>query len=127
MDSALEAALNKAKRIYLTTWSPTARSGTVPVWFTVRDGCLYFTTRRASLKAKRIKATGRVQVHVGSREGLVFDGRADWIEDRSELEQEILTAYRRKYRILVPLVMGRVIRRRLAREESVVIKITPLE
>lgn len=125
VDSSLEAALRTAKRIYLTTWSPTGKPGTVPVWFMRKDGCLYFTTLRASLKARRIKASGRVRVHVGRPEGLAFEGRAEWIENRPDLERELLRVYRRKYPILVPLAMGWVIQRRLARKESVVIKITP--
>lgn len=125
MDSSLEAALKTAKRIYLTTWSPSGKSGTVPVWFMLKDGCLYFTTLRTSLKARRIKASGRVRVHVGHPDGLAFEGRAEWIESRPDLEQELLRAYRRKYPIMVPLAMGWVIQRRLARKESVVIQITP--
>lgn len=125
MDSTLETALKTAKRIYLTTWSPAGKAGTVPVWFMIKEGYLYFTTRRGSLKAKRIKATGRVGVHVGSLDGPSFEGRAEWVEDRPDLEREILQAYRRKYPILVPLVMGHVIRKRLAHKESVAIKIMP--
>lgn len=124
MDRALEAALQTTKRIYLTTWSPTGKPGTVPVWFMVKEGCLYFTTLQSSLKARRIKATGRVRVYVGRPDGPAFEGWAEWVEGRPDLEQEILRAYRRKYPILVPLVMGPVIRRRLTRKESVVIKIT---
>ncbi len=126
MDAALEAALKTAKRIYLTTWSPAGKPGTVPVWFMAKDECLYFTTLRESLKARRIKATGRVRVQVGPGEGPGFDGRAEWVEGRPDLEEEILGAYRGKYPILVPFIMGRRIRRRLARKESVVIKITPV-
>ncbi len=126
MDSELEAALKTAKRIYLTTLSPAGSPGTVPVWFMTKEGCLYFTTRRASLKARRIKATGRVRVRVGSRDGPGFEGRAEWVEGWPDIEAEILGAYRRKYPILVPLIMGRLIRRRLARQESVVIRITPV-
>ncbi len=47
------------------------------------------------------------------------------MEDRPDLEAEILRTYRRKYPILAGLVIGRRIRRRLARKESVVIRITP--
>ena len=125
MDPSVKTALNNAKRIYVTTWSQTGKPGSVPVWFMVKDGFLFFTTLRASLKARRIKATGRVSVQVGSRNGPAFEGRAEWIEDQPDLEQELLRSYRRKYRILVPLVMGGVIRRRLARKDSVLIKITP--
>ena len=125
MDSAIEAALQTAKRIYLTTWSPGGKPGTVPVWFMAKEGCLYFTTLRSSIKGRRIKAGGGVRVNVGRRNGPAFEGRAEWVEGQPELEEEILQAYRRKYPILVPFVMGRVIKRRLARKESVVIKITP--
>ncbi len=78
-----------------------------------------------SLKARRIEASGRVRVQVGRPDGPVFDGRAAWVEGRRDLEAEILGAYRRKYPLLVPLLMGRVNARRLARGESVVVKITP--
>ena len=126
MDPAVQAALERAKRIYVTTWSRAGVPGTVPVWFMAREGSLYFTTLRASLKARRIKVTGRVAVRAGSPQGPGFEGRAEWVEDRPDLEAEILRAYRRKYPILARLVMGRAIRRRLARKESVVIQITPV-
>ena len=125
MEAGVQAALEGAKRIYVTTWSRAGRPGTVPVWFMAREGCLYFTTLRASLKARRIQANGRVTVHVGSPQGPAFEGRAEWLEDRPDLEAEILKAYRRKYPILAGLVMGGRIRKRFARKESVVIKITP--
>ena len=125
MDPAIEAALKAAKRIYVTTWSSSGKSGTVPVWFMAKEGHLYFTTLRDSLKARRIRATGRVGIHVGSPSGPAFEGRAAEVSDRPDLEHEILQAYRRKYPILVPLFMGRRIRRRLQRKESLVIKITP--
>ncbi len=125
MIAAVETVLRTAKRMYLTTWSSAGKRGTVPVWFMVKDGCLYFTTLRGSLKSRRIRATGRVRVAVGSVDGPTFDGRAEWVDDRPDLEEELLRVYRRKYPILVPLFMGRRIRRRLATKESVLIRITP--
>jgi PPOX class probable F420-dependent enzyme len=125
MDPALDAALKSDKRMYVTTWSPSGKSGTVPVWFMAKDGRLYFTTLRERLKARRIRATGRVRVHLGSPDGPAIEGRAAEVSDRPDLEHEILQTYRRKYPILVPLFMGRRIRRRLQRKESVVIQITP--
>ena len=125
MDPALDAALKSTKRMYVTTWGPSGKSGTVPVWFMAKDGRLYFTTLRESLKARRIRATGRVRVHLGSPDGPAIEGRAAEVSDRPDLEHEILQTYRRKYPILVPLFMGRRIRRRLQRKESVVIQITP--
>ena len=61
MNAAIAHGLRTAKRMYLTTYSTSGRSGTVPTWFMVKDGVLYSTTLRASLKARRIKATGRVR------------------------------------------------------------------
>ncbi len=125
MDAAVARALGTAKRMYLTTYSASGRSGTVPTWFMVTDGVLYFTTLRASLKARRIRATGRVRVALGAPDGPAFDGRAEWVDDRPDLEREVLAAYRRKYPVVVPLFMGRFIRKRLARKESVLVRITP--
>lgn len=125
MNAALEAALQTAKRIYITTRSPAGKPGTVPVWFMLKDGCVYFTTLRTSLKSRRIRTTGRVRAAVGSAGGPAFDGRAEWVDDRPDLEEEVLRTYRRKYPILVPLFMGRIIRKRLASKESVLIRITP--
>jgi PPOX class probable F420-dependent enzyme len=121
----LALSLQSAKRMYLTTVSTSGRSGTVPTWFMVMDGALYFTTLRASLKARRIKATGRVRVALGAPDGPSFEGRAEWVDDRPDLERAVLAAYRRKYPLVVPLFMGRWIRKRLASKTSVLIRITP--
>jgi PPOX class probable F420-dependent enzyme len=125
VNAAIADGLRTAKRMYLTTYSTSGRSGTVPTWFMVKDGALYSTTLRASLKARRIKATGRVRVALGTPHGPSFEGQAEWVDNRPDLEREVLAAYRRKYPLLVPLFMGRWIRKRLASRESVLIRITP--
>ena len=113
--------------MYVTTYSRAAKPGTVPTWLWRHEGTVYFTTTRQSLKARRIRDNGRVTIHVGSRTGPVFDGRAEWVEDRPDLEVALLRAYRRKYWLLVPLWMGRYIHKALARKTSVLIGIRPLE
>jgi len=118
-------ALQSAKYMYLTTFSRAGKAGTVPVWLWYHDGAVYFTTQRQSLKARRICNTGRVTVHVGKPDGPSFDGRAEWVEERPDLEEEILRAYRQKYWIMIPLWMGRRIRTGLAHKTSVLIRITP--
>lgn len=125
LDPAVDAALARARRMYLTTFSAGGRGGTVPVWFMSRDGMLYFTTLRESLKARRIRATGRVRVALGRADGPSFEGRAEWVDDRPDLEGAVLAAYGRKYWLVVPLFMGAWIRRRLADKRSVLIRITP--
>jgi hypothetical protein len=97
----------------------------VPTWCWLHDDALYFTTQRGSLKAKRIRNSGRVTVHVGTKDGPAFDGQAEWVDDRPDLEEAILAAYRSKYWILVPLWMGRYIRKGLRAKTSVLIRILP--
>jgi PPOX class probable F420-dependent enzyme len=121
----LEATLRAAKYMYLTTYGPAGKPGTVPVWLWVHDGAVYFTTQRSSLKARRIRASGRVTVHAGTRDGPAFEGRAEWVEDRPDLEEALLAAYRTKYPLLVPLWMGRRIRKGLRMKTSVLIRIRP--
>ena len=123
MEPTLDAALRRAKYVYLTTYAASGKSSTVPVWcwFDGRD--VYFTTDRASLKARRIRRTGRVTVRVGAKDGPVFEGRAELVDGRPDLEAELLRAYHRKYWILVPFYMGRWIRRRLASGQSALVRI----
>jgi len=125
LDEGTRRALSDAKYIYVTTYGRAGKPGTVPTWVWPHDGAVYFTTKRESLKARRIRATGRVRVHVGRADGPAFDGRAEWVDDRPDLEAAILRAYRWKYWALVPLVMGPYIRRGLTRKTSVLIRITP--
>ncbi len=127
LSPALIAALESSKYMYVTTHSRSGRSGTVPVWLWYHDGVVYFTTQRASLKARRIRATGRVTVHAGKPDGPSFEGQAEWIENRPDIEQALLAAYWKKYWILVPLWMGRRIRAGLADKTSVLIRIVPTD
>jgi PPOX class probable F420-dependent enzyme len=121
----LAEALARARYMYVTTYSRDGKPGTVPTWLWPHDGDVYFTTRRDSLKARRIRANGRVSVHVGTKDGPAFDGRAEWVDGRADLESALLSDYRRKYWLLVPLFMGRFIQRGLDTEKSVLIRITP--
>ena len=110
----LDAALRRANYLYLTTYGASGKSSTVPVWCWYDGRDVYFTTHRESLKARRIRSTGRVTVRVGAKDGPAFEGRAELVDGRPDLEAALLRAYRRKYWLLVPLCMGRWIRRRLA-------------
>jgi PPOX class probable F420-dependent enzyme len=126
MDPLLDTALRHAKYIYLTTYGASGKSGTVPVWVWYERPHAYFTTQRQSLKARRIRETGRVTVRVGTKDGPRFEARAEWLDGRRDLEDALLRAYRRKYWLLVPLWVGRYIRRRLGTGQSVLVRVTPL-
>jgi len=67
VDPVLETALLCAEYMYLTTYSSAGKPGTVPTWLWVHDGVLYFTTLRASLKARRIRQNGRVTIRPRGR------------------------------------------------------------
>ena len=121
----LAAALARARYMYVTTYSRAGKPGTVPTWLWPHDGDVYFTTQRDSLKARRIRNDGRVTVHVGTKDGPAFEGRAEWVDGRADLETALLSDYRRKYWLLVPLFMGRYIRKALDTQRSVLIRITP--
>ena len=125
MNADLARALRDVRYMYFTTYSGAGKPGTVPTWLWPHEDAVYFTTQRQSLKARRIRANGRVAVHVGTRDGPAFEGRAEWVDDRPDLEQALLRAHRRKYWLLVPLWMGRHIRTGLAKKTSVLIRVMP--
>jgi PPOX class probable F420-dependent enzyme len=127
MEPAVAEALHRARYIYVTTYGPGGKAGTVPTWLWPHEDAVYFTTWRQSLKARRIRANGRVTAHVDAADGPAFEGDAEWVDDRPDIEQALLRAYRPKYWLLVPLWMGRRIRRGLAAKTSVLIRITPRE
>jgi PPOX class probable F420-dependent enzyme len=66
LDAQMMRALHDAQYMYVTTYSRAGKPGTVPTWLWPRDGHVYFTTKRDSLKARRIRDGGRVTVHVGA-------------------------------------------------------------
>ena len=82
--SELAAALARARYMYVTTYSRAGKPGTVPTWLWPHDGDVYFTTLRDSLKARRIRNDGRVTVHVGTKDGPAFEGRAEWVDGRAD-------------------------------------------
>ena len=96
MSPALAEALSRAHYIYLTTYSKAGKPGTVPTWCWLHDDAVYFTTQRASLKARRIRNSGRVTVHVGKKDGPAFEGHAELVEDRPDLEGGDSRAYRQQ-------------------------------
>src|SRR4029077_4778886 len=121
----LAAALARARYMYVTTYSRAGKPGTVPTWLWLHDGDVYFTTLRDSLKARRIRNDGRGTVHVGTKDGPALEGRAEWVDGRADLEAALLSDYRRKYWLLVPVFMGRYIRKGLDTQKSVLMRITP--
>jgi PPOX class probable F420-dependent enzyme len=120
----LARALQRVTRLYLTTYNRRGQSGTVPVWFFLHDGTIYFCTRRETLKVRRMRQTGGATVHVGSRTGPRLECTARLIEDDAALQARLLRTYRRRYPFRM-LVLGWRLRRAFARGDEIIVQLTP--
>jgi PPOX class probable F420-dependent enzyme len=124
MCPALWRALLQARTLYLTTYSRTGKPGTVPVWFFLHQGGLYFCTLRESLKVRRIQQTGKVTIHIGRRNGLRVDCNASLLDHDTTLQNLLLQTYRQRYPIRW-LWIGRRLRKAFAQGREVVVQLTP--
>jgi PPOX class probable F420-dependent enzyme len=124
MTPALTQALQGARRLYLTTYNRRGQSGTVPVWFFLDEGAIYFCTRRETLKVRRIRQTGRATVHLGSRTGPRLECTARLIEGNAALQERLLRTYRRRYGLRM-LVLGWRLRRAFVRGDEIIVRLTP--
>jgi PPOX class probable F420-dependent enzyme len=124
MSSEAFDALRRTKTVYLTTWSASGKSGTVPVWFFEHHGRIYFCSQRETLKVRRIRRSGRATVHIGRRSGPQLNCTAHIMDDAPEVRQLLLRTYRRRYWFRW-LFLGPRIQRALSRDEEVIIELTP--
>src|SRR5262249_60453592 len=95
----VSAVLAEASYIYLTTYSSSGKPGTVPTWCWLHEGAVYFTTKRASLKARRIAHHGHVTAHVGRKDGPAFAGHAALVGDRADIESAVPHPHRQQHSI----------------------------
>ena len=116
-----QRALRRASLLYLTTFSATGRSGTVPVLFLLDGDVIYFCSQRNTLKVRRIQQTGRVTIHPGKPSSPGLSCRAELLEHVPELEARLLRTYRRRYPLRW-LVLGSRLRRSFAEGTEVVIQ-----
>lgn len=125
MCPAFFSALQQTRTLYLTTYSRTGKSGTVPVWFFLHQNALYFCTLRHSLKVRRIQQTGKVTIHIGRRNGVRVDCTASVLADNPALQSVLLQTYRQRYPI-VWLWIGRRLRKAFTQGREVIVQLTPL-
>lgn len=121
----LQHALHRARTLYLTTYSRSGKAGTVPIWFFLHHGKLYFCTQRDSLKVRRMRRSSRVTIHIGRRHGPQLACTARFIEDDAKLQGLLLRTYRRRYWWFW-LFIGPRLRRALAGGTSVMVELHPL-
>ena len=119
-----QRALQGARLLYLTTFSATGKSGTVPVLFLLDGHDIYFCSQRNTLKVRRIQQTGRATVHPGKPDGPGLSCRAELLEDVPDLEMRLLRTYRRRYPLRW-LLLGPRLRKSFADGTEVVIRLQP--
>ena len=125
MTSEQRHALQRAKRLYLTTYNRQGRSGTVPIWFLLHQDTLYFCTLRQSLKVRRIQQTGRATIQIGRGSVQRIHCRAELLPDDPAFQTRLLRTYRRRY-LWMWCIIGPRLRRAFARGEEVIVRLTPL-
>lgn len=125
-DPEIDAALKTASYLYIATKRLNGEWSTVaPVWFMYDGEALYFTTSPTSHKAHRIHRGSPVRVWVGSKDGPVFEGQAQFIRGNPDLVKRMAEVYRQKYWLawlgfFVPRP------RQVGAGKIVVVKVTPL-
>jgi PPOX class probable F420-dependent enzyme len=119
-------ALQGATILYLTTYDRHGHAGTVPIWFFLHQGAIYFCTLRQSLKVQRIQQTKRASIHIGRRTGPRLECTARLVDDDSGLQALLLRTYRRRYPVRW-LAFGPRLRRAFARGAEVIVQLTPLD
>jgi Pyridoxamine 5'-phosphate oxidase len=93
----VSAALGTAKEIYVATRRKDGtQSKIVPVWFTVVDDRVCFSSAPDSHKVRRIRRGSPLLVWVGSPQGPHFVGEAEVVAD-PELAGRMAPDYVRKY------------------------------
>ena len=124
LPAEFRTALQRAALLYLTTFSASGRSGTVPVLYLLDGDVIYFCSQRNTLKVRRIQQTGRVTVRPGGPDGPGLSCRAEVLENAPDLEARLLRTYGRRYPLRW-LFLGRRLRKSFADGTEVVIRLDP--
>lgn len=121
----MQHALQRARTLYLTTYSRSGKAGTVPIWFFLHRGTICFCTQRDSLKVRRMQRNSRVTLHIGRRHGPRLACTARLIEGDTALQALLLRTYRQRY-WLRWLFIGPRLRRALTCGQALIVQLTPL-
>ena len=116
--------LKRSSCMHLTTFGDQGQSGTVPVWFFVRQGAIYFCSQAHTIKVRRIRRNPQVSIGLGERAQWVINCQARIVENAPNLQSFLIRAYRRRYPLRW-LWLGRGIKKRLVRGDEVIIELTP--
>jgi general stress protein 26 len=92
-----EERLAASRNYWIVTAGPGGRPHAMPVWGLWLDGAVWFSSDRASRKARNIEAGPDIVVHLESGdEVVILEGRAEVVADRPALER-FARGYEEKY------------------------------
>jgi PPOX class probable F420-dependent enzyme len=94
--SSLSGALQTEREVYLTTYTPEGKPGTVPVWFVTDDQRVYITTGPTPKKTQKLRLNPNIRLAFGSRSGPALEGRARLVGE-PELWQRVAPLFVAKY------------------------------
>ena len=95
--STVNEQLATAHNYWICTTRPDGRPHAMPVWGIWLDGAVYFSTDRASRKARNLAANPALTVHLESGdEAVILEGKAEEAND-SALLARYVDAYDAKY------------------------------
>lgn len=95
--------LGAARNYWVASTRPDGRPHCSPVWGIWLDGAIWFSTARATRKARNLTAKPETVVHLESGdEAVIVEGRIEEIADHSSLER-VAEPYAAKYGMRPPL------------------------
>lgn len=118
--------LKRSSCLYLTTFGPEGRKGTVPVWFFVWHGAIYFCTQANALKIRRIRRNPHVRIRFGKRVQWVLECQARIMENAPDLQDILVRTYQRRYPLRW-LWLGTRIKQRLVTGDEVIVQLKPVD
>jgi PPOX class probable F420-dependent enzyme len=122
MTAELERAVKRYKQ-WFGTYKKSGELKLIEVWLTVNDGSIEFLTPGDSYKVKRLKNNPKVVCHVGSKDGPTVTGTAEVITDKTAMDR-VYRAYRKTH-LLLMLLLGRSISRKVKDGTQVLIRVRP--
>jgi hypothetical protein len=97
--SFVQERLASARNYWIVTTRPDGRPHVAPVWGLWLDEAFYFSTDRASRKARNLAASPALVVHLESGdEVVILEGTAQQVDDAA-LRARFVDAYDAKYQI----------------------------
>ena len=85
MTPELLKAIEQSQEVFITTYDPSGKPGTVPVWFDHNQGNFYVSTYADSMKCQKIRQNPSVKLTWVTRDGPSITGTAEIVSQREIL------------------------------------------